>query len=97
MHTHTQAQDEYGVYGVVMVAPSVTPYTNNNPAFRIYTMDLIKDTLLGYDQYFLNLTKANGERGGAKEMKGGAKDIRGKAKKVMKLGVRAKNRALGSV
>ncbi|KAL5481336.1 hypothetical protein EMCRGX_G021473 [Ephydatia muelleri] len=62
-HTHNDefqlAQDEYGVYGVVMVAPSVTPYTNNNPAFRIYTMDLIKDTLLGYDQYFLNLTKAN--------------------------------------
>eukprot|EP00731_Ephydatia_muelleri_P015723 Em0009g147a len=62
-HTHNDefqlAQDKYGVYGVVMVAPSVTPYINNNPAFRIYTMDLIKDTLLGYDQYFLNLTKAN--------------------------------------
>ena len=62
-HTHNDefelVQDEYGVYGVVMVAPSVTPYTNNNPAFRIYTMDLITGTLLGYHQYFLNLTKAN--------------------------------------
>ena len=63
-HTHfscTQVRDADGVYGTVLVAPSVTPYGFMNPSFRVFTMDADTLQLLGYQQYHLNLTKANGE------------------------------------
>ena len=58
--TLDQIQDEGGVYGVAMVAPSVTPYPTVNPSFRVFTMDASSLTLTGYQQYTLNLTMANG-------------------------------------
>ena len=55
-----QIQDEDGVYGVALVAPPVTPYPAVNPSFRVFTMDPNSLMLTGYQQYHLNLTKANG-------------------------------------
>ena len=55
-----QVQDADGVYGVVLIAPSVTPYGHINPSFRVFTMDADSKKLLGYEQYYLNLTLANG-------------------------------------
>ena len=61
-HTHThKIQDADGAYGTVLVAPSVTPYGFMNPSFRTFTMDAETFQLLDYQQYHLNLTKANGE------------------------------------
>ena len=56
-----QIQDANGVYGVALIAPSVTPYGHMNPSFRLFTMDADTYQLLEYQQYHLNLTKANGE------------------------------------
>lgn len=56
-----QIQDADGVYGVVLIAPSATTFGHINPSFRIYTMDTSTMTLLGYEQYYLNVTLANGE------------------------------------
>ena len=56
-----QIQDANGVYGVALIAPSVTPYGHMNPSFRLFTMDADTYQLLQYQQYHLNLTKANGE------------------------------------
>ena len=58
--THLQIQDEAGVYGVALVSPPVTSYPAVNPSFRIFTMDPDSLMLTGYQQYHLNLTKANG-------------------------------------
>ena len=59
-----QVQDEDGVYGTVMASPSVTPRSRSNPSFRVFTMDPSSSyQLLGYQQYHLNLTLANGRRG----------------------------------
>ena len=55
-----QVQDADGVYGVALIAPSVTPYGHINPSFRVFTMDTDSKELLGYEQYYLNLTLANG-------------------------------------
>ena len=56
-----QVQDEDGLYGVLMVSPSVTPFNHMNPSFRVFSMNRSSHQLLGYHQYHLNLTKANGE------------------------------------
>lgn len=55
-----QVQDEAGVYGVVLVAPSVTPFGHINPSFRTFTMDAHSKQLLSYTQYHLDLPLANG-------------------------------------
>ena len=55
-----QIQDEDGVYGTVMVCPSVTPQGRSNPSFRVFTMDASTFQLQRYQQYHLNLTLANG-------------------------------------
>ena len=52
--------DDNGVYGVVLIAPSVTPRPFINPSFRIFTMNASTFELTDYQQYHLNLTKANG-------------------------------------
>lgn len=57
-----QIQDEDGVYGVVLVAPSVTPFGHINPSFRTFTMDADTMQLLSYTQYTLDLPKANGKQ-----------------------------------
>ena len=56
-----QVQDKDGVYGVVLVSPSVTTFSHVNPSYRVYTMDPVTFQLLDYDQYYLNLTEANGK------------------------------------
>ena len=58
--TNPQIQDEYGIYGVALVSPPVTTYPAVNPSFRVFTMDPDSLMLMGYQQYHLNLTKANG-------------------------------------
>ena len=58
--TNLQIQDEDGVYGVALVSPPVTTYPAVNPSFRVFTMDPDSLMLTGYQQYHLNITKANG-------------------------------------
>ncbi|XP_065912440.1 sphingomyelin phosphodiesterase A-like isoform X2 [Dysidea avara] len=62
-HTHFDqfelVQDKDGVYGVVLVSPSVTTFSHVNPSYRVYTMDPVTFQLLDYDQYYLDLTEAN--------------------------------------
>ena len=58
---YMQVQDADGVYGVVLVNPSVTTYGHMNPSFRIFSMDKTSLQLRGYEQYHLNITRANGE------------------------------------
>ncbi len=58
--TNLQIQDKDGVYGVALVSPPVTTYPAVNPSFRIFTMDPDSLMLTGYQQYHLNITKANG-------------------------------------
>ena len=62
-HTH---QDHFKVVqqggktlGSVLITPSVTTFSHQNPSFRVYSMDASTYELLDYDQYFLNITKAN--------------------------------------
>ena len=58
--TNLQIQDEDGIYGVALVSPPVTTYPAVNPSFRVFTMDPDSLILTGYQQYHLNITKANG-------------------------------------
>ena len=58
--TNLQIQDENGIYGVALVSPPVTTYPAVNPSFRVFTMDPDSLMLMGYQQYHLNLAKANG-------------------------------------
>jgi len=44
---------------VAYITPSVTPFTNTNPSFRIYTYDVASKFLVDTDTYFTNLTAAN--------------------------------------
>ena len=52
-------------YSVAYLGPSVTPYQDNNPAYRIYEMDGIHTNttfqLVDHHNYFFNLTVANSE------------------------------------
>lgn len=64
-HTH---RDEFRVLyspavqknpiGTVYIGPSITAFTENNPAYRIYYMD-DEGYLLDHETYFFNLTEAN--------------------------------------
>ncbi len=47
------------IAGVIFTAPSVTTYTNRMPSFRVYEVNANNNDLVDYNQYFLNLTKAN--------------------------------------
>jgi sphingomyelin phosphodiesterase len=40
----------------------MTTYTNLNPSFRVFEVDSETHTLLNYQQYRLNLTKANSQK-----------------------------------
>jgi sphingomyelin phosphodiesterase len=66
-HTHHDEfkliQDQEGVYGTVLVSPSVTPRGRSNPSFRLFTMDPSSRLLLDYQQFHLNLTLANEQAG----------------------------------
>ena len=64
-------------YSVAYLAPSVTTYTYNNPAYRIY--ELQNDTtfqLFNHHSYFFNLTSANSENNATWQYLYGAK-VRG--------------------
>ncbi|KAL5004721.1 hypothetical protein ScPMuIL_018177 [Solemya velum] len=68
-HTHhdefkvvTSPTNEAEHLGVLFLAPSMTPRTNVNPSFRVFSLDSQTFELLDFDQYSINLTEAN-ERG----------------------------------
>ncbi|KAH9405515.1 Sphingomyelin phosphodiesterase [Tyrophagus putrescentiae] len=64
-HTH---RDEYRLFyspsqagvpiGLAYIGPSITPFTENNPAYRLYYMDE-SGTLNDHETYYFNLTEAN--------------------------------------
>ena len=62
-HTHQDhfkvLQRNNQVFGPVLITPSVTTFPQQNPSFRVYTIDSETFEMLDYDQYFLNITKAN--------------------------------------
>ena len=47
------------IAGLIHIAPSLTTYTEKNPQFRVYKVDDKTKIVLDYDQYLLNITKAN--------------------------------------
>ena len=47
------------VAGIIHIAPSLTTYTSKNPQFRVLKIDEESKVVIDYDQYFLNITKAN--------------------------------------
>ena len=62
-HTH---QDHFKVVqhngkaiSSVLISPSVTTFVHQNPSYRIYSMNSTTFEIIDYEQYFLNLTKAN--------------------------------------
>ncbi|GAB6020688.1 hypothetical protein CHUAL_003357 [Chamberlinius hualienensis] len=63
------------------VAPSVTTYSNLNPAFRVYTLDGDYSgttwQVLDYDEYYLDIEKANAEGVATWELLYNAKDTYG--------------------
>ena len=50
--------------GVVHISPSVTTFTNQNPAYRVYHAEYDAADggyrVVDYDQYYMNMTEANG-------------------------------------
>lgn len=69
-HTH---RDEYRLFyspsqagvpiGLAYIGPSITPFTENNPAYRLYYMDE-SGTLNDHETYYFNLTEANQSKRG---------------------------------
>ena len=55
-----QVKDDSGAYEAILIAPSVTPYVDQNPSYRVFEMDPDTYELLDYQQFHMNLTKANG-------------------------------------
>ncbi|KAK0405862.1 hypothetical protein QR680_018243 [Steinernema hermaphroditum] len=55
---------------IVYATPSVTTYSNFNPAYRVYTIDGVyagsSYKIIDFEEYFLNITKANENPSGAK-------------------------------
>ncbi|XP_046574679.1 sphingomyelin phosphodiesterase A-like [Haliotis rubra] len=67
-HTHhdefeliTDPNDPSRPSGVVFIAPSVTTQARTNPSHRVYQLDRETFHVMDYDQYYINLTKANAE------------------------------------
>lgn len=71
-HTH---RDEYRLFyspsqtdvpiGLAYIGPSITPFTENNPAYRLYYMDET-GMLNDHETYYFNLTEANHSKHGPK-------------------------------
>lgn len=68
-HTH---RDEFRIIyslrneqpiGVAYIGPSITPFTENNPAYRVYHQNQIGH-LVDTETYFFNLTEANHSQDG---------------------------------
>lgn len=67
-HTHvddttvvTDFFDENKKISVNFIAPSLTTFNTHMPAFRIFYADSNTKNLIDYEQFFLNLTKANAD------------------------------------
>ena len=62
-HTHTDSFRIFGGKSVAFVAPSVTPLVNNdisvNPSVRLYSYESGATYLTSYDQFSLDLGRAN--------------------------------------
>lgn len=64
-HIHSDAFEVFSdpstgaAAGTYYCAPSVTTFTNHNPSFRIYEADAATFTLRNFQQYHMNLTRAN--------------------------------------
>ena len=65
-HTHEDSFQIYMDYAtnsvpisIAFISPSVTPYTEKNPSFRVYSYDKTSFEILDYDQFIVNLTEAN--------------------------------------
>ncbi|CAG9323467.1 unnamed protein product [Blepharisma stoltei] len=44
--------------GIQFISPSLSPYKNSNPSYRIYQADALSKVIINYTQYRLNLTEA---------------------------------------
>lgn len=53
--------NETNIAGIMHIAPSLTTYTDKSPQFRVYSVDDVSKVVVDYDQYFMNLTKANAD------------------------------------
>ena len=72
-HTHKdkiKLQELHDVYppkptnvpqSFVLLNPSITPIEENNPAFRLFSLDKRSLNLLDYSQYYMDLTLSNGK------------------------------------
>lgn len=47
------------VIGLLFLSPAVTPYSGNNPSYRVYFMDEPTSTLINYHTYTADLNEAN--------------------------------------
>ncbi len=45
----------------VLLAPAISPVYNNNPAFRLMSLDIEQLSLVDYSQYYMDLVMATGE------------------------------------
>jgi sphingomyelin phosphodiesterase len=54
--------------GLAYIGPSITPFTENNPSYRLYSMDS-DSYLVDHETYFFNLTEANRGKSGPKWVK----------------------------
>lgn len=51
--------------GLAYIGPSITPFTENNPSYRLYYMDS-ESNLVDHETYYFNLTEANRSKKGPK-------------------------------
>lgn len=65
-HTHTDSfelvfDEDRTPVSVIYIAPSLTPYTSHNPAYRLYEYDRSTFEIKDIHTFFLNLTQTNAE------------------------------------
>merc|ERR1712203_130776 len=56
---HTKKSDQTKITNTEYISPSMTTYTNQNPSFRMYTMDSETNQVVDYTQYRLRLDDSN--------------------------------------
>ena len=70
-HTHTdkiKLQHKKDVFpfeksqqnSYLLICPAITPKYRNNPAFRLFEYDVMREKINDYTQFYLDLTSANG-------------------------------------
>jgi len=45
----------------ILLCPSITPIEENNPAFRLFSLNKLNLNLHDYSQYYMDLTLSNGK------------------------------------